>query len=636
MKCNGFLQHCICFYVVLSVISVATGFLFNNDSFVNLRERRATNKCDGFTCASDRRCIKIENRCDGKEDCQDGSDEYADCKTEVQCPGYLFTCDYGACIDADKKCDRKSDCRDNSDEKNCVYSNNEEQDSGNCKSNEFQCQSGQCISKDNKCNGVADCTDKSDETRETCLNMFCPGFTYKCDYGACVDGYAECNGKKDCIDNSDERNCMTNKPTSKPTDKPPVIVVPPSSQGCMLPDHPENGKWAIIGGARAEPKTKVSVNTLLTYSCRSGYKLSSQNALSLCSEKGWSAETPTCSILCPPLYTTEVTQVSCYNENKAEIKCSEATEGAYATFVCSPYYEPVDRVPVTRFCRGGTWNLPAPQCIPACGEKRVSAVPLIVNGKNVDRGDYPWVTALYRRQGGEFINSCGGSMLTQRVIVTAAHCVTYEDSKGAVVDKDILRIAVGKYYNKFMDPRDTQAQYSSISEILVHSKYKGEAQNFASDIAFLVTTDTLLLSKVVQPVCYHNLNNIPLNNRMQGVITGWGYTTAGGNPSDELKEILIPYKEDGTCEAELPSDWSARYFSPDKMCAGHYNKSIAVCKGDSGGGLVFPYKDGRYYIHGIVSVGYKVTAGCDIQLSTLFTKVSFHSEWLELVTAKYS
>lgn len=50
-----------------------------------------------------------------------------------RCPGFLFTCDYGACIDADKKCDGKKDCRDNSDEANCVISDNVEKISSNCK-----------------------------------------------------------------------------------------------------------------------------------------------------------------------------------------------------------------------------------------------------------------------------------------------------------------------------------------------------------------------------------------------------------------------------------------------------------------------------------------------------------------------
>lgn len=64
---------------------------------------------------------------------------------------------------------------------------------------------------------------------------------------------------------------------------------------------------------------------------------------------------------------------------------------------------------------------------------------------------------------------------------------------------------------------------------------------------------------------------------------------------------------------------------------------IAVCKGDSGSGLVFKNKDDRFYVEGIVSLARKINnVGCDIQVSGLYTRVSTHSEWLESITAQYS
>lgn len=64
---------------------------------------------------------------------------------------------------------------------------------------------------------------------------------------------------------------------------------------------------------------------------------------------------------------------------------------------------------------------------------------------------------------------------------------------------------------------------------------------------------------------------------------------------------------------------------------------IAVCKGDSGGGLVFKNLNDRFYVQGIVSLAKKVNnVGCDTQVSGLYTKVSEHSNWLESVIAQYS
>lgn len=55
-----------------------------------------------------------------------------------------------------------------------------------------------------------------------------------------------------------------------------------------------------------------------------------------------------------------------------------------------------------------------------CGEKRVSVEPLVIGGKNVIRGDYPWVVALYSNKDTQpdYTNICGGSLLSTSIIIT--------------------------------------------------------------------------------------------------------------------------------------------------------------------------------------------------------------------------
>lgn len=66
--------------------------------------------------------------------------------------------------------------------------------------------------------------------------------------------------------------------------------------------------------------------------------------------------------LCPPLYTDDKTKVRCYDQQKLEIKCSEASDGSFVQVECASYYELTDsRI---RFCYQGRWTSPPPQCIP--------------------------------------------------------------------------------------------------------------------------------------------------------------------------------------------------------------------------------------------------------------------------------
>lgn len=158
--------------------------------------------CD-FMCSTSGECLKLSQRCDGKIDCLDASDE-KDCSRILamkQCSAGHFLCsiDMQQCIPMNQRCDQNFNCKDRSDELNCETIKNIE----SCKINELKCPNGQCVDVTFRCDGKNDCGDNFDEREDVCLSA-CPANFFKCASGQCIPKESECNSYIDCEDFSDE------------------------------------------------------------------------------------------------------------------------------------------------------------------------------------------------------------------------------------------------------------------------------------------------------------------------------------------------------------------------------------------------------------------------------------------------
>merc|ERR1712168_1406804 len=154
----------------------------------------------------------------------------------------------------------------------------------------------------------------------------------------------------------------------------------------------------------------------------------------------------------------------------------------------------------------------------------------IVGGEEAEPHEFPWQISLRRKS--DNFHFCGGSVLNENTVVTAAHCTVILDSPDEVV------IVAGEH-NKKVDEGTEQTR--AVSKLTVHESY-GSPKGFENDIALWILVEPLNLTFAVAPV--------PLPKAMQEssgycTVTGWGTLSSGGSTPDVLMKVDVPVVEDG-------------------------------------------------------------------------------------------
>ncbi|GJQ69595.1 hypothetical protein Trydic_g6689 [Trypoxylus dichotomus] len=592
----------------------------NQNLSVIVRQKRQ--ECN-FKCGSGD-CISTEQLCDGIADCQDGSDETRTQCGNVRCPSFLFQCKYGACISKNQVCNAVRDCADGSDEDGpgCTAVA-----SDTCRNFEFRCKDGTCIDNLDVCDGVKNCPDGSDETENSCIGLICPTYLYRCAYGACVHKTARCNGRMDCADGSDEVGCGPTKPITTSTVTPPVTP----ATGCLLPQHPQNGYYKLTSGGTYKVNAIVGSSSVIAITCDQGYVLSANNSLFFCNQNYWVPGFVHCIRTCPSIPQSDTYDAVCRLKG-VEVSCEDPVQNTTVRISCKPYYKYPNAWTIPE-CKDGNWDTSIQPCYPDCGRKIINAETLVIGGTNAEKGEYPWMVAIYNTTSPDKEHICGGSIISRVFVLSAAHC--FADTKGVVHDKNGFLLAAGKYYRS-LDVSEPDAQIRKIERLYVHEDYRGRLTKFRDDIA-LIEVKKFDVTLQVQPVCvdWENIyEEKDFKEDNKAVVAGWGFITEGSSPSEVLKKLIVPFKSTDTCRQYMDPDFFQQYYSTDKICAGYKDQGSSVCSGDSGGGLFFRSKETTFFVRAVVSLAPRSQAGCDSNHFALFTKVSKYASWLEGITRR--
>ncbi|XP_075983908.1 uncharacterized protein LOC142981710 isoform X2 [Anticarsia gemmatalis] len=259
-----------------------------------------------------------------------------------------------------------------------------------------------------------------------------------------------------------------------------------------------------------------------------------------------------------------------------------------------------------------------------CGKVTMNKpIPLVVNGTPTKEGQWPWQIALYQSQTVDFKYICGGTLVSHRHVITAAHCVTKKNSH-RIVNEKTLTVYLGKH-NLRTSVDGVQIKF--VDKITVHPEYN--ASTFSHDLAILELRDPVTYSDWVRPACLWPENKVDLQNviGLSGSVVGWGFDDTGV-ATEELSLVEMPVVDQETCLRSY-NEFFSRFTSSYTYCAG-FRDGTSVCNGDSGGGMVFK-SSGTWYLRGLVSlsVARQNEYRCDPSHYVIFTDLAKFLPWLK-------
>nr|XP_053632780.1 uncharacterized protein LOC128688562 [Cherax quadricarinatus] len=241
---------------------------------------------------------------------------------------------------------------------------------------------------------------------------------------------------------------------------------------------------------------------------------------------------------------------------------------------------------------------------------------------DADFGEYPWQAAILRRKDGQIMYQCGATLIDDRHVLTAAHCM-----EG--LHPSQLKVRLGEWDVSGQSEFYTHVELRAAGVYSHPEYYKGNLNNNLAVVRLEAPIDFSAYPHIT-PVCLPDEFSDFTHQRCHA--TGWGKDAFGseGKFSQVLKEVELPILEDRQCEATLQQTRLGRDFAlyEGNLCAGG-EAGRDTCQGDGGSPLVCRGPDKRVQLAGLVSWG----LGCGRPgVPGVYVEVAHYLDWIRDIT----
>ncbi|CAG5103108.1 Oidioi.mRNA.OKI2018_I69.chr1.g619.t1.cds [Oikopleura dioica] len=230
--------------------------------------------------------------------------------------------------------------------------------------------------------------------------------------------------------------------------------------------------------------------------------------------------------------------------------------------------------------------------------------PNLIGGRQAMRRTLPWQVLIRGR------NVCGGTLVSMKHVISAAHCFQNKDENfawGVISAGNIFRV------HNPMNPEPGR-QERNFGKYIPHRSY--DPKTNSNDICIIVTDRPFQYNEYVRPAC---LPEFKAERNAGCIISGFGSEEFGGRISDRLLMQVVEVRSRTYCKNQLHN---GNQFDNSMLCAGGV-AGVDTCGGDSGGPLVC-HANGKYTLYGVVSFGY----GCGNAIPGVYADAFALRKWI--------
>ncbi|XP_055843050.1 chymotrypsin BI-like [Episyrphus balteatus] len=259
------------------------------------------------------------------------------------------------------------------------------------------------------------------------------------------------------------------------------------------------------------------------------------------------------------------------------------------------------------------WN----QILPMSVDHRVEALRSsaagdngrITNGNLANPKQFPYQAGLmlHLAKGSAW---CGGTLISNRWVLTAAHCT---DSINSV---DVYLGATDRSNRN--EPGQKIIRVDK-KDVIVHEQWN--PSTLMNDISLIKLPSPVSLNAYIQPAKLPKMNGKYSNYAgSKAIASGWGkITDSATSATDKLRWIEVPVMTNSAC-----SPYFGGSVKDTHVCISTKGAK-STCNGDSGGPLVLA--DGSNTVIGATSFG--IALGCEKGWPGVFTRVTSYLDWIQ-------